>query len=146
MTPEDEFRQLNTKVLTDSASVEEHQRWEELRGHLRAAKSDKDEARHHQRSAVSIDVSIEDDDALIRAVSSNLGAGGLGLALEGTYEIGGEYRLNLTLPGSSTAVEIQARVAWAAGGHVGFEFVAPPKAVQDRIAALVWEEVDLSGL
>lgn len=146
MTPEQEFKSLNAKVLDGSARDNERERWKKLRDHLRAAKQPRDDARQHQRSAVSIDVTFANDEALIRAVSSDLGAGGLGLALDGTYEIDSEYRLDLTLPGAPAAVQVRARVAWATGGHVGFEFLALPKALQDRIDALVWEEVDLSDL
>jgi uncharacterized protein (TIGR02266 family) len=146
VSPEQEFKTLNAKVLDGSASNDERQRWKQLRDQLRTAKVEEDEPRRHERSTVSVDVAFQDDSELIRAVSSDLGAGGLCLQLDGSYEPGRSFRLNLTLPDSEQPIEAGARVAWAAAGHVGLEFTDLPDAVRDRIDALVWEEIDLSDL
>ncbi len=145
MSTEHEFKLLNNKMKTGEATETERTRWSELKAEFLAGQTE-NEKRKHQRANIAIDVVFTNDDELLRAVCWSLGAGGIGIELDGEFPIDAEHDIRLTLPNIDSPVLVRVRVAWTGGGRVGFEFLNLPNEVKDHIDALVWEEVDVSDL
>ena len=88
---------------------------------------------------------IVGSEAAIREKS--LGDGGSRMTRPGDFEMGSKLMMSLKLPNEEHSVPVMVRVAWAGeNNQVGFEFVALPKDISDKIEALVWEEVDPADL
>ena len=146
MTTSDEFRALNAKVGAGEATDKERARWGELKQQLFAAQRGENEKRSSPRAAVPLEVTFTNEEDLARAIVRDVGAGGISVALNGSFELDAQHEVQLRLPQEQTPLLVNARVAWIGGGHVGFEFLNLPKAIQDRLDALVWEEIDVSDL
>ena len=143
MAESEEFRSLNAKVLAAQATEVERARWEELKREILSQQEGAAGRRRFQRAPIKAEVRFETREDFILANTEELGAGGLGIELPGEFEIGQEVDLSLTLPGEKAPMALKAQVVWTGEPHwVGFEFVDVPREVQDRIDALVWDDLD----
>lgn len=139
---DDTFEDLNTKILSGSASDQERARWEELKSDVYPPSDEHDQPRKHARGPVAVEVRFDSTKKLSQAYFSfDLGAGGFGLELPDTYEVDTELVLELTLPGDAEAISIRSRVAWTGdAGVVGFQFLDLDPKLRNRIDALVLDK------
>lgn len=68
------------------------------------------------------------------ATTTNLSEGGMAIRFTGRLPKDAQARLQFTLPGSNTSLELQAKIAWAdEAGHVGVKFVEVPQSSQYQL-------------
>jgi c-di-GMP-binding flagellar brake protein YcgR len=90
----------------------------------------KKERRRNSRVAVQIPVEMSrpETDARLRVDTTDLGEGGLAIKLPKLSKLRGRWKLLFTLPGATSAIEVDAEFAWEGlGRQVGlrFEDVSP---------------------
>ena len=70
----------------------------------------------------------------VNANATNLSEGGMAIRFTGKLPKNADVRLNFTLPGSNTSLEIRGNVAWADGtGNAGIKFAEVPQSSQYQL-------------
>jgi DNA-binding response OmpR family regulator len=70
----------------------------------------------------------------LTATSTNVSEGGMAIRLTGKVPKDAKGKLQFTLPGSNTSLELKGEIAWADGtGHVGIRFVEVPQSSQYQL-------------
>ena len=69
----------------------------------------------------------------ITATATNLSEGGMAIRLSATLQKNTELKLQFTLPGTATTLELKATIAWADEGHAGIKFLEVPQSSQYQI-------------
>jgi CheY-like chemotaxis protein len=102
---------------------------ERAKSSFRAARAlMKKERRRNSRVAVRIPVemSSRESETRFKINTTDLGEGGLAVILPHRSKLHGRWKLSFTLPGSATALEVDAEFAWeGAGTQVGLRFHDP---------------------
>ena len=105
---------------------------ERAKSSFRAARAlMKKERRRNARLAVRIPVEMasQESGARFKINTTDLGEGGLAVSLPRRSKAHGRWRLSFTLPGSTTALEVEAEFAWEGNGaQVGLRFQNPSAA------------------
>lgn len=100
---------------------------ERARSSFRAARAlMKKERRRNSRVAVRIPLEMvsRDSSARLKVTTTDLGEGGLAVALPRRTKSQGRWQLSFTLPGSKTTLQIGAEFAWqGTDGQIGLRFV-----------------------
>jgi DNA-binding response OmpR family regulator len=97
--------------------------------------------REHSRNAripveTPVTVQVNDGAGQLRAVTTDLGEGGMAIQLAHRPKNLGTVTIQFSLPGSDQAVECKAQVAWEnPGRQVGLRFVDPAPEIRDRLKA-----------
>ena len=138
---DNDFKDLNARVIVGTATEEEYEWWEQLKQQLLSALEGPKGQRQHLRASIVVEVGFAKEQQLIRTELCDIGAGGLRLVMPGFFAVGAQVNLYLRLLGDVHPVRVHARVVWShKNGTVSLEFVDLPADVRDRIDALVWEE------
>jgi DNA-binding response OmpR family regulator len=70
----------------------------------------------------------------LNATSTNVSEGGMAIRLLGKLPKDAQAKLQFSLPGSNTSLELKGEVAWADGtGHAGVRFVEVPQSSQYQL-------------
>lgn len=70
----------------------------------------------------------------VNATTTNLSEGGMAIRFTGKLPKDSEARLQFTLPGSNTSLELQGKIAWAdETGHAGIKFLEVPQSSQYQL-------------
>ena len=70
----------------------------------------------------------------LNATSTNVSEGGMAIRLVGKLPKDAEVKLQFSLPGTNTSLELKGQVAWADGtGHAGIRFVEVPQSSQYQL-------------
>jgi CheY-like chemotaxis protein len=70
----------------------------------------------------------------LHATSTNVSEGGMAIRLVGKLEKDSGVKVQFSLPGTSTSLELKGEVAWADGtGHAGIRFVNVPQSSQYQL-------------
>lgn len=78
----------------------------------------------------------------LTATSTNVSEGGMAIRLAGKVPKGAKGKLQFTLPGSNTSLELKGEIAWADGtGHVGIRFVEVPQSSQYQLDKWLTEQM-----
>jgi len=72
-------------------------------------------------------------DAEISAAATNLSEGGMAIRFTGKLAKDAECKLQFTLPGSHTSLELPGKVAWVDEGRAGIKFVEVPQSSQYQL-------------
>lgn len=101
------------------------------------------ERRRYFRHPVEMPVKISlPEGTELSATTTNVSEGGMAIRLSGKLPKDAETRLQFTLPGSNTSLELRARIAWADGtGHAGIRFVEVPQSSQFQIEKWLTERL-----
>jgi c-di-GMP-binding flagellar brake protein YcgR len=82
------------------------------------------ERRRYFRHAVKMPVAIILGEKSVRAASTNISEGGIALLLQHALPKNAKPRLQFTLPGTATAFDLEAEIAWMdLRGNAGLRFV-----------------------
>jgi uncharacterized protein (TIGR02266 family) len=68
--------------------------------------------RRHERTGLSVDVSLESDHNFFTGLSENISEGGIFVATHSLREIGATFALELRLPGREEPIRATAAVRW----------------------------------
>ena len=93
------------------------------------------ERRRYFRHPVEMQVRVSSAEGPeLSATTTNLSEGGMALRLAGKLPKNTEARVQFTLPGSNTSLELRGTVAWAdATGNAGIKFVEVPQSSQYQL-------------
>lgn len=93
------------------------------------------ERRRYFRHPVEMAVKISLPEGVeLTGTTSNLSEGGMALRVAGKLPKSVETRLQFTLPGSNTSLELRGNIAWAdATGNAGIKFVEVPQSSQYQL-------------
>jgi CheY-like chemotaxis protein len=93
------------------------------------------ERRRYFRHPVGMPVRISiGESPEVNASTTNLSEGGMAILFTGKLPKDTGARLQFTLPGSNTSLELQAKIAWAdESGHAGIKFVEVPQSSQYQL-------------
>jgi DNA-binding response OmpR family regulator len=70
----------------------------------------------------------------LNATSTNVSEGGMAIRLVGKLSRDADVKLQFSLPGSNTSLELKGEIAWADGtGHAGIRFVGVPQSSQYQL-------------
>ena len=70
----------------------------------------------------------------LNATSTNVSEGGMAIRLVGKLSKDADVKLQFSLPGSNTSLELKGEIAWADGtGHAGIRFVKVPQSSQYQL-------------
>jgi CheY-like chemotaxis protein len=70
----------------------------------------------------------------LNAISTNVSEGGMAIRLVGKLSRDADVKLQFSLPGSNTSLELKGEIAWADGtGHAGIRFVGVPQSSQYQL-------------
>jgi DNA-binding response OmpR family regulator len=70
----------------------------------------------------------------LNATSTNVSEGGMAIRLVGKLAKDAQAKLQFSLPGSNTSLELKGQIAWADGtGHAGIRFVEVPQSSQYQL-------------
>lgn len=98
----------------------------------------KRERRRNARIPVETPVTVQVNDGAgqLRAITTDLGEGGMAVQLAHRPKKLGTVTIQFSLPGSEQVIECSAQVAWEnPGRQVGLRFVDPTPEVRDRLKA-----------
>jgi c-di-GMP-binding flagellar brake protein YcgR len=146
-----EFMRLTQRCNSGEASVEEYDRWCELRADL--ARSDlrarRIRKRRYMRVTIDLPVELQADEARSSARCVDLSAGGMQLrALESTLPVGLCGDLVFRLPADEEVWRIACQVAWVApdGRRCGVRFQNLAADAIEELRAAVMAEILLRQL
>jgi transposase-like protein len=89
---------------------------------------------------------LDEGGPAIEAVVANISSGGVAVKSPVTLKHGSTFELNFLLPGTSTAVECKANLAWTSpGGLAGLSFIDIHPAVQKELQSWLLERVREEG-
>lgn len=93
------------------------------------------ERRRYFRHPVEMQVRVSSAEGPeLNATTTNLSEGGMALRLAGKLPKNTETRVQFTLPGSNTSLELRGTVAWAdATGNAGIKFIEVPQSSQYQL-------------
>lgn len=92
------------------------------------------ERRRYFRHPVEMPVRIGPaQDAEMTATATNLSEGGMAIRLTGKLPKDADCKLQFTLPGSHTSLELQGKIAWVDADHAGIRFVEVPQSSQYQL-------------
>ena len=78
----------------------------------------------------------------LNATSTNVSEGGMAIRLLGKLEKDAAVKLQFSLPGTSTSLELKGEVAWADGtGHAGIRFANVPQSSQYQLDKWLTERI-----
>ncbi len=102
------------------------------------------ERRRYYRQPVKMRVKIVlEDNKEINATSTNISEGGLALIVHQALPKDVSPRLQFILPGTNTAFDVEAVVAWAdIKGHVGVRFLHVPQNMQEVLEKWLSEQLE----
>jgi c-di-GMP-binding flagellar brake protein YcgR len=70
----------------------------------------------------------------LNATSTNVSEGGMAIRMVGKLAKDAHAKLQFSLPGSNTSLELKGQIAWADGtGHIGIRFVEVPQSSQYQL-------------
>jgi DNA-binding response OmpR family regulator len=75
------------------------------------------------------------------ATTSNLSEGGMAIRFSGKLTKDADCKLQITLPGSHTSLELQGKIAWVDEGHAGIKFVDVPQSSQYQLDTWLTERM-----
>jgi len=103
-----------------------HEVWQEKQGH---------ERRTSRRINLEVDVGLESNHCSIAGSTTNISAGGLGVATRGMRLVGDRIVLTFKLPKSERAISVESEVRWVQVGRssgrgrepfgMGLQFISP---------------------
>ena len=101
------------------------------------------ERRRYFRHPVEMTVRINVPNAPeLSATTTNVSEGGMAIRLVGTLPKDGRAKLQFSLPGSNTSLELKGEVAWAdSTGHAGIRFVEVPQSSQYQLEKWLTERM-----
>ncbi len=92
------------------------------------------ERRRYFRHPVDIPVKISLKEGLdFSATTSNLSEGGMAVRLTAKLQKSTEVKVQFTLPGTGSSLELKAMVAWLDEGHAGIKFIDVPQSSQYQL-------------
>jgi len=78
----------------------------------------------------------------LNATSTNVSEGGMAIRLVGRLPKDAQAKLQFSLPGSNTSLELKGQIAWADGtGHAGVRFVEVPQSSQYQLDKWLTERI-----
>jgi DNA-binding response OmpR family regulator len=78
----------------------------------------------------------------MNATSTNVSEGGMAIRLTGKLSRDGDVKLQFSLPGSSTSLELKGEIAWTDGtGHAGIRFLGVPQSSQYQLDKWLTERI-----
>lgn len=100
------------------------------------------ERRRYFRHPVEMPVRIAvAQDSEITAATTNLSEGGMAIRFTAKLPKDAECKLQFTLPGSHTSLELHGKIAWADEGHAGIKFVEVPQSSQYQLDQWLTERI-----
>lgn len=100
------------------------------------------ERRRYFRHPVEMPVRIAvAQDPEMTAATTNLSEGGMAVRFTGKLSKDAECKLQFTLPGSHTSLELQGKIAWVDEGHAGIRFVEVPQSSQYQLDKWLTERI-----
>ena len=101
------------------------------------------ERRRYYRQPVKMAVSVVVGDKEIKASSTNISEGGIALALRHAVPKNVQPRVQFTLPGTTTSMDMEGEVAWAdLKGHVGLRFLNVPPSSQEFLENWITQQAE----
>jgi DNA-binding response OmpR family regulator len=94
--------------------------------------------RHPVEMPVRIGLAQE---AEMTASTTNLSEGGMAIRFTGKLTKDAECKLQFTLPGSHTSLELRGKIAWVDEGHAGIKFVDVPQSSQYQLDTWLTERM-----
>ena len=95
--------------------------------------------RHPVETSVRI---ILPDTPEMNATSTNVSEGGMAIRLVGKLPKDAKAKLQFSLPGTNTSLELKGEIAWADGtGHAGIRFVEVPQSSQYQLEKWLTERM-----
>jgi DNA-binding response OmpR family regulator len=92
------------------------------------------ERRRYFRHPVEIPIKISiKDGADVSASTTNLSEGGMAIRVLTKLQKNTEVKVQFSLPGTGTSLEVKAVIAWADEGHAGIKFVDVPQSSQYQL-------------
>lgn len=92
------------------------------------------ERRRYFRHPVEIPIKISIKDGVdVSAATTNLSEGGMAIRLLTRLHKNAEVKVQFSLPGTGTSLEVKALIAWADEGHAGIKFVDVPQSSQYQL-------------
>ena len=100
------------------------------------------ERRRYFRHPVEMPVRIAvAQDSEMTAATTNLSEGGMAIRFTGKLSKDAECKLQFTLPGSHTSLELPGKIAWVDEGHAGIKFVGVPQSSQYQLDHWLTERI-----
>jgi len=103
------------------------------------------ERRRYYRQPVqmSVLVGVTAGGEEFKATSTNVSEGGMAILFDGALPKNAASWLKFTLPGTTTPLQLESRLAWADGrGHVGFRFLDVPQSSAEVLEKWLNEQVE----
>ncbi len=100
------------------------------------------ERRRYFRHPVEMAVKISLPEGVeLTGTTTNLSEGGMALRVAGKLPKSVETRVQFTLPGSNTSLELKGNIAWAITGNAGIKFVEVPQSSQYQLEKWLTERL-----
>lgn len=100
------------------------------------------ERRRYFRHPVEMPVRIAvAQDSGMTTTTTNLSEGGMAIHFTGKLTKDAECKLQFTLPGSHTSLELPGKIAWVDEGHAGIKFVGVPQSSQYQLDHWLTERI-----
>ena len=100
------------------------------------------ERRRYFRHPVEMPVKISPGQNFeMNASATNLSEGGMAVRVTTKLDKSTDYKVQFTLPGTNTSLEVKAVVAWSDEGHAGIKFVEVPQSSQYQLDKWLTEQL-----